>query len=104
MQLDDPFGASIAVVGDVAPDGPAEEAGMKRGDRITRFGAISGSGGSGLAELASEARLNEGRAVGVRVLRTEAFGEVSLVLSVTPKQWRGRGLLGAQVLPLDSAA
>ena len=78
--------------------GPAADAGLRRGDSILTFGAVGGGGD--LAALAAEARMGVGRALGVRVLRREAFGEASLMLTVTPREspaWRG--LLGVQILP-----
>lgn len=97
VQLD-PFGAPLAAVGEVQDGGPAADAGLRRGDSILTFGAVGGGGD--LAALAAEARMGVGRALGVRVLRREAFGEASLMLTVTPREspaWRG--LLGVQILP-----
>jgi len=93
--------AVFAVVNSVAASSPAEQAGLKPGDKIKRFGSVGALNHDKLANVAMEMQRNENRVIKVLVERgTEGAGE-DLELELTPRRdWGGRGMLGCHLLPL----
>ncbi|CAM8928345.1 unnamed protein product [Rhodiola kirilowii] len=79
----------FAVVDEITEGSPSAEDGLQLGDLILKFGNVE-SGTDLLPRLASEAQINQGREVPVELLRQGA----ALTIAVTPRTWRGRGLLG----------
>ncbi|KAF3934144.1 hypothetical protein ABW20_dc0101461 [Dactylellina cionopaga] len=51
--------ASFAVVNQVFPSSPAEEAGLKVGDKVKRFGTVGALNHEKLAKVGSEVQQNE---------------------------------------------
>lgn len=87
----------FARVNSVAPDSPADQARMKLGDRVMRFGSVDWTNHDRLRSVAQAVQQNENRAIGVKVLRDGAPVELLL----TPRRdWGGRGLLGCHLIPL----
>jgi 26S proteasome non-ATPase regulatory subunit 9 len=74
---------------DVSDGSPAAMDGIVLGDQLVKFGSVDG-GDDLLMRLAREGQANEGRGLPVVVLRR---GE-RVHLTVTPRRWPGRGLLG----------
>jgi 26S proteasome non-ATPase regulatory subunit 9 len=113
--LEPPF----ARVNTVVSGSPAEQAGLKVGDKVTKFGIVNWTNHERLSKVALAVQQNENvsemryikhgmelttpqRMIVVKVLR-EAEDAVSraLELQLTPRQnWGGRGLLGCHLLPL----
>jgi len=85
----------FAVFDDVTEGSPAVMDGVKLGDQVVRFGSVDGNENF-LARLAREVQANEGIGIPVIVLRR---GE-RVHLTVTPRRWPGRGLLGCHLQPL----
>ncbi|PSS08123.1 26S proteasome non-ATPase regulatory subunit 9 [Actinidia chinensis var. chinensis] len=83
----------FALVDEIAEDSPAAEDGLQLGDQVVKFGNVE-SGDNLLPKLASEAQTHQGRGIPVVVLRQGAL----ITLTVTPRVWQGRGLLGYMVL------
>ncbi|RGB26610.1 26S proteasome non-ATPase regulatory subunit 9-like protein [Rhizophagus diaphanus] len=84
----------FAIVNSVAPDSPAREAGLLKGDEITRFGSIHSGNHQKLQALNTYVVDNEGKSINVTIER----GKEKLVLQLTPKRgWGGRGLLGCHI-------
>ncbi|KAG4197916.1 hypothetical protein ERO13_A05G055000v2 [Gossypium hirsutum] len=79
----------FAMVDEIADASPAAEDGLQLGDQIVKFGNVK-AGDSLLQRLASEAQANQGHPVPVIIMRQGAL----LNLSLTPRTWQGRGLLG----------
>lgn len=79
----------FAIVDEIAEASPAAEDGLQLGDQIVKFGNVD-CGDSLLSRLASEVQTNEGCRVIVVLMRQGAL----MSLSVTPRTWQGRGLLG----------
>ncbi|KAG9455864.1 hypothetical protein H6P81_000372 [Aristolochia fimbriata] len=79
----------FAAVDEITDGSPAAAAGIQLGDQIVKFGNVE-IGEDLLRRLASEAQSNQGLAVPVVVLRQGTL----INLSVTPRPWNGRGLLG----------
>ncbi|KAF6171317.1 hypothetical protein GIB67_036985 [Kingdonia uniflora] len=89
MDVDRVVSVPFAMVDEIADSSPAAEDGLQLGDRIMKFGNVE-SGENLLQKLASESQTNEGRSVPLVIQRQ---GEV-INLTLTPRQWIGRGLLG----------
>jgi 26S proteasome regulatory subunit N4 len=89
MEVDPVVRIPFATIDEIAEDSPAAEDGLQLGDEIVKFGEVEI--GERLQErLVSEAQSNQGHPVSVLVIRRGA----SLDLTVIPRTWRGRGLLG----------
>lgn len=84
----------IAVFDEVTEGSPAAMDGILVGDQLLKFGSVDG-GDNLLMRLAQEGQDSEGQGLHVVVLRR---GE-SVHLTVTPRRWSGRGLLGYGSLP-----
>ncbi|XP_043698535.1 26S proteasome non-ATPase regulatory subunit 9 [Telopea speciosissima] len=89
MDMDMFVSVPFAVVDEITDGSPAAEDGLQLGDRIMKFGNV-GSGDGLLQKLASEAQSNQGRPVSLVVMRQGT----QINLTVTPRSWQGRGLLG----------
>ncbi|GMP35862.1 hypothetical protein CsSME_00008160 [Camellia sinensis var. sinensis] len=89
MDVDVTVNRPFALVDEISEASPAAEDGLQLGDQIVKFGNVE-SGDDLLPKLASEALSNQDREIPVVVLRQGAF----INLTVTPRAWQGRGLLG----------
>ncbi|KAF7314323.1 Nas2-N domain-containing protein [Mycena kentingensis (nom. inval.)] len=90
-------GKPFAKVDGLSPGSPAAEAGLLHGDLIVQFASLtqhsfSSSSLSPLVEVVSQ---HENRAIPLKVQRN---GQ-TVVLSLVPKRWPGRGLLGCHIVP-----
>ncbi|KAF2317026.1 hypothetical protein GH714_010704 [Hevea brasiliensis] len=91
MDLDVIVSIPFAVVDEIADGSPTAEDGLQLGDQIVKFGSVEYKVGDNLLQcLATEAQANQGHAIPVVVLRQGAPFNVT----VTPRAWQGRGLLG----------
>ncbi|CAK7338202.1 unnamed protein product [Dovyalis caffra] len=91
MDVDMIVSIPFAVVDEIADASPTAEDGLQLGDQLVKFGTVEYQVGENLLQkLASEAQANQGHAVPVVVMRQGA----PINLSVTPRVWPGRGLLG----------
>nr|CAG8478797.1 7530_t:CDS:2 [Entrophospora candida] len=91
----------FAIVNAVAPDSPAKEAGLIKGDRIIRFGYIHSNNNQNLNALNSFVTENVGKNIGITVERGETHSSQLIVLHLTPRHgWGGKGLLGCHILPI----
>ncbi|KAJ7784538.1 hypothetical protein B0H16DRAFT_1492898 [Mycena metata] len=81
-------GKPFAKVNDVSAGSPAAEAGLQRGDLVQSFSSSS------LTPLVEAVASHENRSIPLKVLRSEQ----AVFLSLTPKAWGGRGLLGCAFL------
>lgn len=79
----------FAMVDEITEASPAADDGLQLGDQIVKFGNVE-AGENLLSRLASEIQINQGNAMSVVVIRQGAVTS----LSVTPRTWQGRGLLG----------
>ncbi|CAL5374597.1 unnamed protein product [Camellia sinensis] len=89
MDADVTVNIPFALVDEIAEASPAPEDGLQLGDQIVKFGNVE-SGDDMLPKLAFEALSNQDREIPVVVLRQGAL----INLTVTPRAWQGRGLLG----------
>jgi len=95
--------APFAKVNTVVPSSPADEAGLRAGDKITKFGHVNWMNHEKLSKVAQVVQQNEGREITIKVLRSAEVGGGSqtLDLNLVPRHnWGGRGMLGCHLLPL----
>lgn len=113
--------APFAKVNSVVAGSPAEDAGLKAGDKIRRFGDVDWINHEKLSKVAETVQRNEGvshqvivihdsctdacvqRSITVRIQRSLLPSNITeeLQLQLTPRRdWGGRGLLGCHLLPL----
>ena len=87
----------FAEIDEVTEGSPAEAAGIKVGDLMVSFGRVTAQTPNVLQAVASALAASEGKPIETSVLRN-GVGEMKLTL--VPKQWAGRGLLGCHLQPL----
>ncbi|CAL8583006.1 putative 26S proteasome regulatory subunit [Xanthoria parietina] len=95
--------APFAKVNSVVAGSPAEDAGLKTGDKIRRFGDVDWINHEKLSKVAETVQRNEGRSITVTIERSllPSSNTEELHLQLTPRRnWGGRGLLGCHILPL----
>ncbi|CAN1328420.1 26S proteasome non-ATPase regulatory subunit 9 [Linum perenne] len=91
MDVDAFINIPFAVIDEIADASPTAEDGLQLGDQMVKFGNVEYQAGENLLQkLASEAQANQDQAVSVVVLRQGSPTNIT----VTPRQWQGRGLLG----------
>ncbi|KAG9257031.1 uncharacterized protein F5Z01DRAFT_647453 [Emericellopsis atlantica] len=102
-QLDPTF----ARVNTVAPNSPAEAAGLKPNDEIRSFGWVKRSNHDNLRKVGEVVQANEGSDIVIRVTRSLGSVQTSdqrweeLRLTLRPKRdWGGRGTLGCHIIPI----
>eukprot|EP00940_MAST-03C_sp_MAST-3C-sp2_P000898 g898.t1 len=99
----------FAEVKSVATDSPSYEAGMLVGDLIVRVGTINTSNHRNLQAVGELVQSSINRAINVVVMRRHSESSVSettfelKTISLTPKRWRGAGLLGCHIVEYSDA-
>jgi len=79
----------FAMIDEITDDSPASVDGLQLGDEIVKFGNVEA--GDQLQErLISEALSNEDSQVSLVIIRQGS----AMNLTITPRKWHGRGLLG----------
>lgn len=89
MDVDMIIRRPFAVIDEITDASPAAEDGLQLGDQVLKFGTVE-AGDNLLERLAAEGRTNRGNAVPVVIMRQGGL----INLTVTPRQWQGRGLMG----------
>lgn len=85
----------FAKVNSVVSGSPADDAGLKAGDWIRKFGDVNWLNHEKLSKVAETVQRNQGRNVAVKVVRNTE----ELTLQLVPRSnWGGRGLLGCHLL------
>jgi 26S proteasome regulatory subunit N4 len=85
----------FAIIDEITDGSPAAVDGLQLGDEIVKFGNVEA--GDRLQErLMSEAISNEGSQVSLAIIRQGS----AVNLTITPRRWHGRGLLGYVLLYL----
>ena len=85
----------------VSPNSPAEEAGLKEGDKITLFEYVTYADGDPLKKIAEIVGKKIGQAIKVEVMRKEKLSDhddherlIYVLIELIPKTWSGQGVLG----------
>lgn len=86
----------IVIVNLVSPNSPAEEAGIKVRDQIIEFGTINSENFVNLAQIGELTKHSQNHPMALKIRRDE----LTLNLTLTPKMWSGRGLLGCNIVAL----
>ncbi|CAL1675067.1 unnamed protein product [Lasius platythorax] len=81
----------------VSPGSPAEIAGIQVEDLILEFGSIHYRNFKSLTDIGKLVENSRYKTVNLKIKR----GSNSIVLSLTPRPWVGKGLLGCNVIPLE---
>ena len=85
----------FAIIDEIADGSPAAVDGLLLGDEIVKFGSVEA--GDRLQErLVSEALSNENNQVSLLIIRQGS----PMNLTITPRKWHGRGLMGYVLLSL----
>ncbi|XP_045475312.1 26S proteasome non-ATPase regulatory subunit 9 [Harmonia axyridis] len=77
-------------------DSPAQLSGLNLDDEIVEFGSINKANFKSLSDIATVVQHSEGRSVNVKVKRGERYFTIEL----RPKKWKGKGLLGCNIVSL----
>ncbi|KAJ7859427.1 hypothetical protein B0H13DRAFT_1640061 [Mycena leptocephala] len=90
-------GKPFTKVDGVSPGSPAAEAGFQREDLVVKFNSLTQQSfsSSSLTPLMDIVAAYENRSIPLKVLRSEQ----KVFLSLTPRAWEGRGLLGCHIVP-----
>ena len=86
----------FARVSMVSHGSPADKAELKNGDLLLEFGSVNISNFNNVSDIGKVVQHSEGTRVSVQVLR----GDNEVGVSLIPKRWGGRGLLGCMVNPV----
>ncbi|KAJ4366253.1 putative 26S proteasome regulatory subunit [Neocucurbitaria cava] len=95
--------APFAKVNNVVAGSPADSAGLRVGDTVTKFGWVDWTNHERLSRVAEAVSQNEGIPITVKALRPNPSGgpTETIQMQLTPRRnWGGRGLLGCHLLPL----
>ncbi|XP_044052305.1 26S proteasome non-ATPase regulatory subunit 9 [Siniperca chuatsi] len=87
----------FARVDAVTQGSPACGAGLRVGDEVIEFGSVNTENFQNLQNIASVVQHSEGKPLRVIVIRDGQKAQMSL----TPKRWSGRGLLGCNIVPIN---
>jgi len=99
-------GRAWAVIDEILSGSPASIAGLVDGDELIAFGYIEAESSDALASVPALVGASVNRGINVIVRRQQASltasGEapVMVSLTLTPKVWGGRGLLGCHLTPI----
>uniref|UniRef100_A0AC34FR28 Nas2 N-terminal domain-containing protein n=1 Tax=Panagrolaimus sp. ES5 TaxID=591445 RepID=A0AC34FR28_9BILA len=89
----------ILRISSVSEGSPAEEGGLEVDDLVIQFGKLHGDNFTGLEQLAEETKSYLGKVLKITVLR----GTRVYRLQFHPREWAGRGIFGAGLLPLTTS-
>lgn len=93
--IDEPANAvAIIRVTFVSPGSPAEIAGIREHDAVLEFGSVNGSNFKDLAQIGEIVKHRQNQQIVMKVRRNNRMHELTLV----PKVWAGRGLLGCNII------
>jgi 26S proteasome non-ATPase regulatory subunit 9 len=87
----------MAKLDEVLPNSPAALAGINNGDLLMKFDTITSATGSFLTAIAQLVGQRVNQEIPVTVRR----GTQELELTLVPKPWGGRGLLGCHLSPIQ---
>jgi 26S proteasome regulatory subunit N4 len=90
------FAIPFAIVDEILPNSPAQLAGLVDGDELVRFDSVDGKVQNPLSQIPQIVTNNANHPILLVVQR----GGEEINISLTPKSWAGRGLLGCHLTPI----
>lgn len=87
----------FVIVNLVSPGSPAEEAGIQLRDEIVEFGSINLDNFQELGQIGELVRHSQNQNIALKVKRGQNLIDMTLI----PKIWHGRGLLGCNIVPIQ---
>lgn len=94
MPISLPTNVPFALIQEVASGSPAEASGLRNNDKLVRFGDVTATNHNRLQAIPSRVKANV--PVAVEVVRDDEMVELTL----TPRVWAGRGVLGCRLVPI----
>lgn len=91
--------SAIIKVNFVSPGSPAELAGIRENDDILEFGSVTGNNFKDLAQIGEIVSHSQNQQIFIKARRNNRIHELTLV----PKAWAGRGLLGCNIVLANNA-
>ncbi|XP_058825286.1 26S proteasome non-ATPase regulatory subunit 9 [Topomyia yanbarensis] len=88
----------IAKVNVVSDGSPAQEAGIALRDELIEFGTVNAANFRDLSQIGVLVRSCENKSIPVKIRRDGKIIDITL----TPKAWNGRGLLGCNIVPMET--
>lgn len=92
--MDSAHEITILVVTLVMPNSPAEACGIQKDDEILEFGSINGDNFKELKQISELVMHRQNQSVTLKVKRQHRKLDITLV----PRVWSGRGLLGCNIV------
>lgn len=89
---------AFAKINFVSPGSPAEECGLRDKDDILEFGSVNISNFKDLTQIGELVKHRQNQQVALKIRRNNRVHDVTLI----PKTWSGRGLLGCNIVLIDS--
>lgn len=89
---------AFAKVNSISPGSPASIAGLQVDDEIVEFGSVNTQNFQSLQNIGTVVQHSEGKPLNVTVIRRGEKHRLRLV----PTRWAGKGLLGCNIIPLQS--
>ncbi|XP_036304821.1 26S proteasome non-ATPase regulatory subunit 9 [Pipistrellus kuhlii] len=89
---------AFAKVNSISPGSPASIAGLQVDDEIVEFGSVNTQNFQSLQNIGTVVQHSEGKPLNVTVIRRGETHRLRLV----PTRWAGKGLLGCNIIPLQS--
>lgn len=89
---------AFAKVNSISPGSPASIAGLQVDDEIVEFGSVNTQNFQSLQNIGTVVQHSEGKPLNVTVIRRGQKHRLRLV----PTRWAGKGLLGCNIIPLQS--
>lgn len=90
----------ILIVTCVSSSSPAEACGMRPDDKILEFGSINFTNFKELKQISELTMHRKNEQILLKVKRNDRIQNLTLI----PKEWSGRGLLGCNIILADSNA
>lgn len=91
---------AIVKVNFVSAGSPAETAGIQVDDEIIEFGSVNVSNFKDLKQIGEIVMHRQNQQIALKIRRRNALHELTLI----PKTWSGRGLLGCNIVLADNCA
>lgn len=99
VQRDASDHVAIVKVNFVSPSSPAETAGLRVDDEIIEFGSVNATNFVDLKQIGEIVMHRQNQHIALKIRRRNGLQELTLI----PKPWSGRGLLGCNIVLANNA-